>query len=718
MTSSSSNATTAPLWSDSGDLHRGTYRVFCLMAAVLTPAFGVVYQFTDPDGIDPMWGRFTLSVALLLLLSLSYMVRWVERNFVQLVQGSFYILMVYVIGVTWLNEFTPNYALAMLFTFTAMGVVFSLGLQKKTAPLVRYLVFTIAFVGVATLVSAPSQVSLWVVWGCAAATGAIIYLAAAAKMKAEALFSASEHRFHTLMDAANDAILIADPVSNLLVHANQKALELTNLPKGDVSHTRLFDLFPPASRDRSVELLEGHLATRQPIPEDLFVTDGDGGAVAVDVSASLIDVDGHQYIQGIFRDATDRHRYEAQLIEAKEHAEELLQLKSSLLNNMSHELRTPLTAVLGFAEVLAENVDETQREHAEYVLRGAERLYDTVNSVLGLAQLEAGDAKIELRPVDLAVHLRESLELLQPLADEKGLPLRLTVRTARVHALTDTMCLDRIITNLVGNAIKFTDEGEVEVELSAREDRVLIRVRDTGIGIDEAFLPRLFDEFQQESRGLARTYEGNGLGLTITQRLVELIEGSVTVESEKGVGSTFTVALPRVVTVDEAGESAGDGEAAYGHGVPVAQGPAGALPGTNQILVVEDNAVTRELIVKRLGTICQLALAEGPQRAIEIAQHHRFDALLLDINLTSSMDGVDLLRELRKMPAHAQTPAVAMTAYAMPGDRERFLSAGFDHYLSKPFTSQEFLAVINDLLRESPPAGGPSGTPIPTLYHV
>ena len=677
----------APLWNDSGDMHRGTYRVFCVIAAVLVPIFGVVYQITDPGAFDPMWGRLGMSVVLLLLLSLSYMVEGVERNFIVLVRGYFYLLITYLVGVTALNGFAPNYTLGMLFGFTATGVAFSLGLRRRTGALKRYLAFTVVLMG-ATAAAVPAPlVSLWIAWGCVASTALIIFVVAEAKVRAEESVEASEHRFHTLMNAANDAIVISDPDTNRLVDVNQKALELVGRTADEVRQMRLSDLFPAASRERSSALFNAHVFGKQPIPEDLFVSDGRGGTTAVDVSASLIDVDGRQLVQGIFRDVTDRHRYESQLIQAKERAEDLLGLKTSLLNNMSHELRTPLTAILGFAELLTESADDGQREYAEHVLHGAERLYDTVNSVLGLAQLEAGAPTLEVRPVDVAGHLREALELLRPLADQKGIGLRLDVRTARAHAETDAACLGRIVNNLVGNAIKFTDDGEVTVEVSAHADRVVVRVRDTGVGISESFLPHLFEEFQQESTGLARSHEGSGLGLTITKRLVEVLGGEIAVESEKGAGSTFAVTLPRAAAP------------ATPEARPARPAPP-AASSEHRLLVVEDNPDTRELIAQRLGPVCQLELAADPEAAIALAEATAFDAFLLDINLTATLDGVDVLHALRAMPAYADTPTVAMTAYAMPGDRERFLNAGFDHYLSKPFTSQQLQSLVADLFSD------------------
>ncbi len=538
-------------WGGTANVHRNTYRIFCVLAGVLNPIFGGVYQFTDPLAIDPPWARLVLSVGILLLLSLSYMVRWVEKNFIGLVRGYFYVMIVFIAGLTMANGFSPNYTLGLLFGFTVMGFAFSLGLKQKLSPLRYYLITSVLVVLAACFLSQQPEVSLSIVSVCVSATALVIYVVAGAKIKVEDSAEASEHRYHTLMNAANDAILIGDPESGLFVDANEKALELLDRPHDEICRMPIGDLFPAKQRDRSLALFEAHVFKGEPITEGLFVTRRDGSRVAVDLSASLIDVDGRKFIQGIFRDATERHRYEEQLIQAKEQAEQLLLVKTNLLNNVSHELRTPLTSILGFAEILTESTTGPDKEHAEHITLSARRLFETVNSVLGLAHLEGGEPVLNVGPIGIAEILAEAVTLLQPLADQKNLALHFADHSGRAVAMADEAGLHRVANNLIGNAIKFTDDGEVDVEVSVEDDRVYIRVSDTGVGIASTFVPKIFDEFQQESTGLTRSHEGNGLGLAISKRLIEMMGGTIEVESIKGRGSTFTVALPRAATMEE-----------------------------------------------------------------------------------------------------------------------------------------------------------------------
>ena len=209
---------------------------------------------------------------------------------------------------------------------------------------------------------------------------------------------------------------------------------------------------------------------------------------------------------------------------------------------MSHEFRTPLTAILGFAAILADEAPADLRDYAEIIGRGGRRLLGTLDAVLDLAQIEAGELTVSPEPVDLYAEVGRACASLGPLALEKGLEIRFVGEPA--CALADQRAVGRILDKLIGNAVKFTSEGSVTVEVGETEGRVGLRVSDTGAGIAPEFLSDLFDEFTQESEGHHRAYEGSGLGLTITKRLVALMGGEIGVESEKGVGSAFTVVLP------------------------------------------------------------------------------------------------------------------------------------------------------------------------------
>lgn len=259
--------------------------------------------------------------------------------------------------------------------------------------------------------------------------------------------------------------------------------------------------------------------------------------VAVDI-ARMIAVTMHQE-----RIESERLGYERELLNAKERAEEMARLKTTFLTNMSHEIRTPLTGIIGFAQILSEEITGEHSEFVTLIEQSGRRLLDTINSVLDLARLESNRMSMTLEAVDVAEEVRRTARLLTPLADRRSLYIRAEVEDGIVCRL-DKTGLNRILNNLIGNAIKFTEDGGVTVRSTRDGADCVIEVTDSGVGISGEFLPHLFDEFRQESTGADRSHEGSGMGLAITRKLVDIMGGKIFVESTKGAGSTFTVRFP------------------------------------------------------------------------------------------------------------------------------------------------------------------------------
>lgn len=233
----------------------------------------------------------------------------------------------------------------------------------------------------------------------------------------------------------------------------------------------------------------------------------------------------------------------------REIASDMMRLKTAFLSNMSHEIRTPLTSIIGFADILGEQVDDANREFTQLIEESAQRLMGTLGAVLDLAQLEGHSLEVKLEPTNLIECTREVVASFEDEATEKGLKLRIEAgELYDAGVFLDLSAQKRIISNLISNAIKFTRKGDIVVKIEPDQERVKLSVEDSGIGISKEFLPHIFDEFQQESKGISRNFAGSGLGLAITKRLVGLMGGTIDVESKKGKGTKFVIEYPRHVS--------------------------------------------------------------------------------------------------------------------------------------------------------------------------
>jgi PAS domain S-box-containing protein len=398
-------------------------------------------------------------------------------------------------------------------------------------------------------------------------------------------------------------------------------------------------------------------------------------------------------ILSISRNITERKLLQKELINAKEKAEESDRLKSTLLNNMSHELRTPLNGILGFSEILTEELSNPDyMEMARHINNSGKRLMRTLDAIMQLSQLESGVKALNLQKTDLDQVFRQIMSSYNPQARAKGLFLELR-EFPPTTGFIDQFFFIQAISNILDNALKFTREGGVTItieDIRNEGSRLLsVNIDDTGIGISPDHLRFIFEEFRQVSEGHNRSFEGTGLGLTIAKKMIHLLGGTIEVNSQIGKGSHFRILIP-FLTENVGEKPVLDFPRPPGKEKQVKR----SAEGKPDLLLVEDNDVNMQLTTAYLNKEYSVDWAPDGPSALEKARKKKYAAILMDINLGPGMDGIQASQAIRKIKGYEQTPIVALTGYTLFGDRERLIEGGCTSYLAKPFTREDILRVM------------------------
>ncbi|MCE1202076.1 MAG: ATP-binding protein [Bacteroidia bacterium] len=401
-------------------------------------------------------------------------------------------------------------------------------------------------------------------------------------------------------------------------------------------------------------------------------------------------------IEAIRNELDMRKQIDSELQKALSEAENANFLKNAFLANMSHEIRTPLNGILGFSNLLQNELALKENpelfDYAQSIERSGERLLHLLNNIIDISRLEANDFEIRQEPCSLKESLDRILGSFQFRANEKG--IKLVTDFEECMLVADPNTLPRVFSELVDNALKYTEKGFIKISSKRLpdEDSIEIRIQDTGIGIDPAFLSQIFDPFRQESLGYSRQYQGPGLGIPLVRKLVERMGGTLTIKSEKSVGTSvilqFRLAENAVAEPSEPKDN---------------EGLVTLNRKYSQALIVEDDAASRLILQKILEKNMSVAIAPDGDQTLRIVDQAYdegkiFNLVMMDINLPVPWDGIKLKDFIiSKYPEYKNSIFIAQTAYAMEGDRERFLSAGFSGYLSKPISRKALNALLTQL---------------------
>ncbi|MFW6133043.1 MAG: PAS domain S-box protein [Planctomycetota bacterium] len=529
---------------------------------------------------------------------------------------------------------------------------------------------------------------------------AVIIIDITDRKRMEQALRDSERRFRAFAELLPGIVFLAGPDGTLTFvnRSGQQALGID--PERMKRGVNCFDLVIPQDRRRARANVARVFQGEQVGIKEYTGLRSDGATFPMLVHATAISRDGKgPALAGIVLDITRRKRAEQELLRAKEQAEAAARAKSAFLANMSHEIRTPMTAILGYAELLGDACSDGDdwREHVEMIRTNGRYLLGLINDILDLSKIESGRMGLERREVRVGNLLAEVTSMMRPHAVDNGNTLEVVYTTPVPETVrTDEVRLRQALVNLLGNAVKFTKDGQVSVEVSCAEawrdggSALRLAVCDTGIGISDEQMDKLFEPFDQGDASTTRKHGGTGLGLAITRRIVELMGGELTVDSVVGQGSTFTLTVPTGPLEDTDMVEAYE-EAHETRTYPTVTRPLQRLDGV-RVLLAEDGESNRRLIqtfLQRAGA--EVALAENGREAVEHVRVEPFDAILMDMQMPE-MDGYEATRLLRREGCNV--PILALTAHALNGDGRKSMDAGCDAHLTKPIDRGELLDAV------------------------
>lgn len=511
------------------------------------------------------------------------------------------------------------------------------------------------------------------------------------KKKMEEHLSLSEKTYRGIINSISEAVYVQDADGSFL-DVNKACEKYFGYPREYFIGKKPDDLSAPGKND--MEMVAACIQKAyngQPQIFEFWGRRSDGFIFPKEVSLTPGEYFGRKVVIAVSRDITEQKNWEAELIAAREKAEESDRLKSAFLANMSHEIRTPMNGILGFAQLLKNPrlSEEEVREYLDVIEQSGQRMLDIINNLINISKIESGEVQVNLSQCDVNEQLQYALNFFKPDADSKGLKFFLEYQLPDEQATvtTDPLKLQVILSNLVKNAIKYCDNGSVAFGCKLKEEYLEFYVRDTGIGIPPLTIGKIFERFVQANTNYSGRYEGAGLGLAIAKSYVELLGGSIWVESEVGKGSTFHFTIPV--------RPAARKQQSYSNALNQDKNESASQPFSKKlkILIAEDDVPSGILLKNQLRDIAGeiISARNGADAVSMFLSNPDTDLILMDIKMPE-MDGYEATKKIREVSSNVVI--IAETAYAMTNDREKALSVGCNDYISKPINREKLLELV------------------------
>lgn len=507
----------------------------------------------------------------------------------------------------------------------------------------------------------------------------------------------SEEVWRGLVESAPDALVMVD-VEGEIIYVSSQTKALFGYEKAELLGQKIEFLLPERYRGKHVGQRNEYFSTPRMRPMglglELYGRHKNGHEVPIEISLSPLKTSEGSVVTAAIRDISERKRVQEELRKAREIAESANRSKSEFLANMSHEIRTPLAGILGYAEMIAYycHTDEERKSYMDKIRRCADSLTDLINDILDLSKVEAGALRVESVPFNVVNEIESTVGIFQQSAVEKKIAFSVQYDHPFPPAvISDPTRFRQILSNLIGNAIKFTDSGSVLVKVAVDKTNsnwMSFAVTDTGCGLSPEQQARLFQPFVQADSSTTRKYGGTGLGLALSRRLAEALGGKlILVESAMGKGSTFQLTIPTGPASEIRGETTASRASGQRQDWPRLDGV--------RILVAEDNVDNQDLLRRFLteqGAFVDVVWNGEEAVAAILKPENRYDVVLMDIQMPK-LDGYSATKKLRA--SGVKTPVIALTAHAMSDERDRCLASGCDAFLSKPFDVPKIIQSVN-----------------------